>query len=85
MPTWLLSKNTWIAIGVVVILSLSTYWAHNIFHAGSEHAIAVQATDQIKHNEKIKSKYAKIDKDTPNGNDKSAAIDWLYKHTTSSK
>jgi hypothetical protein len=69
MPTWLLSKNTWIAIGVVVILSLSTYWA----------------TDQIKHNEKIKSKYAKIDKDTPNGNDKSAAIDWLYKHTTSSK
>lgn len=77
MVQLLLTKNFWICVAIIIELTIFAYMAHVFYSAGENKAQLAQATAQIKQDDKLRGRDAKIDQHTPAGSDKSAAIDWL--------
>ena len=51
-----------------------------IYYKGGEGERAHQATEQVKHDKKVRKANDKIDKATPFDADKRHAIDWMYQY-----
>lgn len=66
----------------VAFLWFLTDQQDKFFQAGKDSCVAVQATEQVKHDKEVRNTYDQIDRDTPSGLiDDRATIDFLLGHT----
>lgn len=76
------SLRLYVILGAVgaILIALTTYGLY-LFHAGEKVYQAKAAVAQLKHDQKVRDDYGKIDRETPYGGDNAAVASFLLSHT----
>lgn len=83
MPTWLVNKALWIGMAIVAGVMLLCAGTFAVYRAGGNARVAAQDIAQIKHDNKVRSSYAKIIKNVPDSDDDAAVSVFLLSHAAS--